>query len=70
MCIAGLNEFSTTTNSTFKDAYDENASEKPVFITTIGLYNANKELIGIGKLTEPVKKTEGNVIPFSIKLVI
>jgi hypothetical protein len=70
MCIAGLNEFSTTTNTTFADAYDENASEKPVFITTIGLYNAAKELIGIGKLSEPVKKTEGNVIPFSIKLVI
>jgi hypothetical protein len=70
MCIAGLNEFSTTTNTTFEDSYDENATEKPVFITTIGLYNAAKELIGIGKLSEPVKKTEGNVIPFSIKLVI
>ena len=70
MCIAGLNEFTTTSNTTFVDAYDQNATEKPVFITTIGLYNAAKELIGIGKLSEPVKKTEGNVIPFSIKLVI
>lgn len=70
MCIAGLNEFTTTKNSTFTGAYDENATEKPVFITTIGLYNKDKELIGIGKLSEPVKKTEGNIIPFSIKLVI
>jgi hypothetical protein len=70
ICIAGLNEFNTTKNSTFVGAYDENASEKPVFITTIGLYNANYELIGIGKLSEPVKKTESNIIPFSIKLVI
>jgi hypothetical protein len=70
MCIADLNEFNTTKNSTFVGAYDENATEKPVFITTIGLYNAAKELIGIGKLSEPVKKTESNIIPFSIKLVI
>jgi hypothetical protein len=70
MCIAGIGEFTTTKNSTFANAYDENASEKPVFITTIGLYNEAKELIGIGKLSEPVKKTEGNIIPFSIKLVI
>lgn len=70
VCVAGLNEFTTTSNSTFAEGYDANATEKPVFITTIGLYNANKELIGIGKLSEPVKKTASNIVPFSIKLVI
>jgi hypothetical protein len=70
MCIAGLNEFTGTTNSTYAGSYGDNATEKPFFITTIGLYNAAYELIGIGKLSEPVKKTESNIIPFNIKLVI
>jgi hypothetical protein len=69
-CIAMPNEFTGTTNSTYDGAYDVNATEKPFFITTIGLYNQAKELIGIGKLSEPVKKTQSNVIPFNIKLII
>jgi hypothetical protein len=69
-CIAMPNEFTGTTNSTYDGAYDPNATEKPFFITTIGLYNSAKELIGIGKLSEPVKKTQSNVIPFNIKLII
>jgi len=70
ICIANAGEFVTTTNSTYEGAYDENATDKPVFITSIGLYNANKELIGIGKLSEPIKKLSTTIVPFNIRLVV
>lgn len=70
VCLASANEFISTTNSTYEGAYSENATEKPVFITSIGLYNAAGELIGIGKLSEPVKKLPNTIIPFNIRLVI
>lgn len=70
VCVAGANEFFGSTNSTYADAYAVDASEKPVFITSIGLYNAAGELIGIGKLSEPIKKLPSTYIPFNIKLVI
>jgi hypothetical protein len=70
ICIAGSNEFISSTNSTYMDSYDENTTEKPTFITSIGLYNEARELIGIAKLSEPVKKLPSNIIPFNIKLII
>ena len=70
ICIANANEFVSTTNSTYEGAYAENATEKPVFITSIGLYNAAGDLIGIGKLSEPVKKLPNTIVPFNIRLVI
>jgi hypothetical protein len=70
ICIANANEFVSTSNSTYEGAYSENATEKPVFITSIGLYNAAGDLIGIGKLSEPVKKLPNTIVPFNIRLVI
>lgn len=70
ICIANANEFVSTTNSTYEGAYAENTTEKPVFITSIGLYNAAGDLIGIGKLSEPVKKLPNTIVPFNIRLVI
>jgi hypothetical protein len=69
-CIANAGEFVGSTNSTYADAYGEEESEKPVFITSIGLYNEAYELIGIGKFSEPVKKLPNTILPFNIKLVI
>lgn len=69
-CIANAGEFVGSTNSTYADAYGEDETEKPVFITSIGLYNSNYELIGIGKFSEPVKKLPNTILPFNIKLVI
>lgn len=68
MCIAMPNEFFTTTNSTYLNSYDESVTNKPVFITSVGLYNAAGMLIGVGKLSEPIKKETGSIIPFNIKL--
>lgn len=72
VCVAGLNEFGSTTNTSYVDAYDSSLPEnqKPTFITSIGLYNANQELIGIAKLSEPVKKLPSTVVPFNIRLVV
>lgn len=67
-CIAMPNEFYTTNNSTYENAYDENTYEKPVFITTIGLYNKFGELVALGKTSEPIKKTKDNIVPFNVKL--
>jgi hypothetical protein len=68
MCIAMPNEFFNTTNSTYLNSYDESVTNKPVFITSIGLYNAAGKLIGVGKLSEPIKKETSSIIPFNIKL--
>jgi hypothetical protein len=68
MCIAMPNEFFTTTNSTYLNSYDESVTNKPTFITSVGLYNKFGELIGIGKMSEPIKKETSGIIPFNIKL--
>ena len=44
-----LNEFNSTTNATW-----DKLSE--VYITEIAIYDANKNLIGIGKLNDPIPK--------------
>ena len=68
MCIAMPNEFFYTTNSTYPDSYDESITNRPVFITSIGLYNKRGDLIGVGKLSEPVKKEISSIVPFNVKL--
>jgi len=72
ICVASANEFASTTNTTYAEAYtgDEAASQKPTFITSIGLYNAAQELIGIAKLSEPVKKLPNTIVPFNIRLIV
>jgi hypothetical protein len=68
MCIAAPNEYFYTNNSTYSNSYDESISSKPTFITSIGLYNKRGELIGVGKMSEPVKKEKSSIIPFNVKL--
>lgn len=67
-CVASPNEFFYTNNSTYPNSYDSSVSDKPTFITSVGLYNKYGELIGIGKMSEPIKKLNSNIIPFSVKL--
>ena len=47
-----LNNFNSTTNSTWDGEADDNS----VYISEIGIYNENLELIGIGKFNNPLKK--------------
>lgn len=46
-----LNEFNSTTNPTWD-------GESEVYITEIGIYNEDNELIGIGKFNNPLKKDD------------
>jgi len=61
-CRAHHNEFNYSTNPTYLDGskirVKTNATDTPVsYITTIGLYNDNNELMAVSKLSEPLKKT-------------
>ena len=61
-CRAHHNEYNYSTNPTYlsnsKIRVKTNASDNPVaYITTIGLYNDNNELMAVAKLSEPLKKT-------------
>jgi hypothetical protein len=61
-CRAHHSEFNYSTNPTYltgsKIRVKTNASDTPVsYITTIGLYNDNNELMAVSKLSEPLKKT-------------
>jgi hypothetical protein len=68
LCIASPNVFFNTTNSTYLNSYDESVTNKPVFITSVGLYNKYGELIGVGKMSEPIKKEKSSIVPFNVKL--
>ena len=61
-CRANHNEFNYSSNPTYVDGskirVKTQATDNPVsYITTVGLYNDNNELIATAKLSEPLKKS-------------
>jgi hypothetical protein len=44
--------------------------EKQTFISKIGIYDKDKNLIGVAKVANPVKKTEDREFTFKLKLDI
>ena len=38
------------------------------YITTVGLYSADNELLAVGKLSEPLKKTPENEFTIRVRL--
>ena len=61
-CRANHNEFNYSTNPTYltgsKVRVKNFSTDMPVsYITTIGLYNDNNELMAVGKLSEPLRKS-------------
>lgn len=67
--LAMQDEFFQSTNPTFAQAYPNgNPDNEPVYITEIGLYNENDELIAIAKTNEPIPKTKFNIASFEIQL--
>ena len=44
--------------------------EKITYISKIGIYDKDRNLIGIAKLATPVKKTENREFTFKLKLDI
>lgn len=73
---SGSNSFSEKRNLTIKNIvetiYDEEDPplEKITYISKIGLYDKDKNLIGVAKLANPVKKRQNDNIAFKLKLDI
>ena len=72
-CRAHHNEFNYSTNPTYisgsKLVVKNNASDSPVsYITTVGLYSADNELLAVAKLSEPLKKDPSNELTLRVRL--
>jgi len=57
-------------NTIETDYEDEPNFEKQTFITKIGIYDENQNLIAIASLAEPVKKTQNRDLTFKLKIDI
>jgi len=73
-CRANTNEYNYSANPTYLSSSKivvkgNNAFEEPVsYITTIGLYSADNELLATAKLSEPLKKAPSNEITLRVRL--
>jgi hypothetical protein len=72
-CRANHNEFNYSSNPTYLSGgqivVKNNASDAPVsYITTVGLYSADNELLAVAKLSEPLKKTVDNELTVRVRL--
>ena len=70
------NEFNATTNETFytesisgvKQVIAGLASDPKTYITTVGLYNSDTELLAIAKLSRPILKSTSREALIKVKL--
>ena len=72
-CRINHNEFNYSSNPTYlsssKIQVKTQASDEPLaYITTIGLYNDNNELLATAKLSEPLKKSASNEFTIRARL--
>ena len=72
-CRVNHNEFNYSTNPTYLSGgqivVKNNASDAPVsYITTVGLYSADNELLAVAKLSEPLKKSVDNELTVRVRL--
>tara|TARA_R110001583_G_scaffold22775_1_gene84952 strand:- start:1060 stop:2175 length:1116 start_codon:yes stop_codon:yes gene_type:complete len=72
-CRAAHNEYNYSSNPTYLNASKlvvKNAStDMPVsYITSVGLYSADNELLATAKLSEPLKKTPTNELTLRVRL--
>ena len=72
-CRVRHNEFNYSSNPTYvtgsKIRVKNIASDDPVsYITTVGLYNANNELLAVAKLSEPLRKDPSNELTLRVRL--
>tara|TARA_B100000900_G_scaffold414280_1_gene440508 strand:- start:361 stop:1506 length:1146 start_codon:yes stop_codon:yes gene_type:complete len=72
-CRANANEFNYSSNPTYLSSSQlrvkSTADDEPVsYITTVGLYGANNELLAVAKLSEPIKKTPANELTVRVRL--
>ena len=72
-CRANHNEFNYSSNPTYlsdsKIVVKTDEQDIPVsYITTVGLYSADNELIAVAKLSEPLKKDSTNELTIRVRL--
>ena len=71
---AGHNEFNYSSNPTYVDSTSKirvkNSSlDQPAsYITTVGLYSADNELLAVAKVSEPLKKTPDTELTLRVRL--
>ena len=72
-CRANHNEFNYSSNPTYtsdsKIVVKQIASDSPVtYITTVGLYSSDNELMAVAKLSEPLKKDPSSELTLRVRL--
>ena len=72
-CRASANKFNYSSNPSYvtgsKIRVKDVSTDTPVsYITTIGLYSANNELLAVAKLSEPLKKDPSNEVTLRVRL--
>jgi hypothetical protein len=72
-CRVNNNEFNYSANPTYlsesKIRVKQNTVDTPVtYITTVGLYSADNELLAVAKLSEPLKKDPTNELVLRVRL--
>ncbi len=72
-CRANHNDFNYSTNPTYlensKIRIKNNTFDMPVsYITTVGLYSADNELLAVAKLSEPLKKQPDTELTLRVRL--
>jgi len=72
-CRANASEFNFSSNPTYlsqsKIFVKEVRADEPIsYITTVGLYGSSNELMAVGKLSEPLKKTPSNEFTLRVRL--
>lgn len=76
-CKAGADEFNYSSNPTFIDGNNkivvieqgsEDTQQTFTFVTSIGLYDANNNLLAVAKLSRPVEKSPERDLTFRVRL--
>ena len=72
-CRVNHNDFNYSSNPTYLSGSEirvkNQAADEPVsYITTIGLYSADNELLAVAKLSEPIKKTPAEEYTLRVRL--
>lgn len=77
-CRATADEFNFSSNPTYADdttgrlvvidTGQESLQKSFCFVTTVGLYNANEELLAMAKLSRPVMKNDEKDLTFRVRL--
>jgi len=73
-CRLNFNDFNYSSNPSYLSSSqiivkNNNASNDPAsYVTTIGLYSPDNELLAVAKLSQPVKKTPAEEITFRVRL--